>query len=122
MADLLHTERYLKMTPLDKFTEEDWQLIKQKGFSDRQIAFATRKTEAEIRAQRQRSGVVPVYKTVDTCAAEFEAYTPYHYSTYEQETEVRPTDKPKVVILGVALTASARELSSTTAVVTPPLP
>ncbi|MEN9264331.1 MAG: carbamoyl-phosphate synthase large subunit, partial [Gloeomargarita sp. GMQP_bins_44] len=100
MADLLHTERYLKMTPLDKFTEEDWQLIKQKGFSDRQIAFATRKTEAEIRAQRQRSGVVPVYKTVDTCAAEFEAYTPYHYSTYEQETEVRPTDKPKVVILG----------------------
>ncbi|MCS7031143.1 MAG: carbamoyl-phosphate synthase large subunit [Gloeomargarita sp. SKYG116] len=100
MEDLLNTERYMKITPFEKITPEDWRLIKQKGFSDRQIAFATRKTEAEIRAHRHRIGLLPVYKTVDTCAAEFEAYTPYHYSTYEQETEVRPTDKPKVVILG----------------------
>ena len=100
LADLLRVERYMKVTPFEQITVEDWWEIKRKGFSDRQIAFATRKTEAEIRAHRQRIGVLPVYKTVDTCAAEFAADTPYHYSTYEQETEVRPTDKPKVVILG----------------------
>jgi carbamoyl-phosphate synthase large subunit len=100
LADLLRVERYMKITPFEQITVEDWWEIKRKGFSDRQIAFATRKTEAEIRAHRQRIGVLPVYKTVDTCAAEFAADTPYHYSTYEQETEVRPTDKPKVVILG----------------------
>ncbi len=100
LADLLRVERYMKITPFEQITVEDWWEIKRKGFSDRQIAFATRKTEAEIRAHRRRIGVLPVYKTVDTCAAEFAADTPYHYSTYEQETEVRPTDKPKVVILG----------------------
>ncbi len=100
LADLLRVECYMKITPFEQISAEDWYLIKQKGFSDRQIAFATRKTEAEIRAHRQKLGIVPVYKTVDTCAAEFEAYTPYHYSTYEQESEIRPTDKPKVVILG----------------------
>jgi len=100
LADLLRVERYMKITPFEQITVEDWWEIKRKGFSDRQIAFATRKTEAEIRAHRHRIGVLPVYKTVDTCAAEFAADTPYHYSTYEQETEVRPTDKPKVVILG----------------------
>jgi len=100
LADLLRVECYMKITPFEQISAEDWYLIKQKGFSDRQIAFATRKTEAEIRAHRQKLGIIPVYKTVDTCAAEFEAYTPYHYSTYEQESEIRPTDKPKVVILG----------------------
>ncbi|APB35253.1 carbamoyl phosphate synthase large subunit [Gloeomargarita lithophora Alchichica-D10] len=100
LEDLLRVERYLKITPFDQISVADWWLIKQKGFSDRQIAFATRKTEAEIRAYRQQIEVMPVYKTVDTCAAEFEADTPYHYSTYEQETEIRPIDKPKVVILG----------------------
>ncbi|WP_448380590.1 carbamoyl-phosphate synthase large subunit [Gloeomargarita sp.] len=100
LADLLRVERYMKITPFEQITVEDWWEIKRKGFSDRQIAFATRKTEAEIRAHRQRIGVLPVYKTVDTCAAEFAADTPYHYSTYEQETEIRPTDKPKVMILG----------------------
>lgn len=100
LADLLRVECYMKITPFEQISAEDWYLIKQKGFSDRQIAFATRKTEAEIRAHRQKLGIIPVYKTVDTCAAEFEAYTPYHYSTYEQESEIRLTDKPKVVILG----------------------
>ncbi len=100
LADLLRVECYMKITAFEKISVEDWYLIKQKGFSDRQIAFATRKTEAEIRIHRQQLGIIPVYKTVDTCAAEFEADTPYHYSTYEQESEIRPTDKPKVVILG----------------------
>ena len=56
--------------------------------------------EAVVRSWREAAGVRPVYKTVDTCAAEFEASTPYHYSTYEDETEVRPSSRPKAVILG----------------------
>ncbi len=61
---------------------------------------STPMTELEVRALRKKAKATPVYKTVDTCAAEFEAHTPYHYSTYEWEDEVVPTDKPKVVILG----------------------
>ena len=77
-----------------------------------------------MRALRSRLGIHPVYKTVDTCAAEFEAKTPYHYSSYEldpaAETEVAPqTEKPKVLILGSGPTGSARASSSTTAVCTP---
>jgi len=74
--------------------------VKRDGYSDRQIAFATKTTEDEVRAYRKELGVTPVYKTVDTCAAEFEAFTPYYYSTYEEETEVIPASKPKVMILG----------------------
>ncbi len=70
------------------------------GFSDRQLAHIFKSTEAEVRRLREEWGITPVYKTVDTCAAEFEAFTPYHYSTYEEETEVRPCDKEKIVILG----------------------
>lgn len=70
------------------------------GISDSRIATLKRSTELTVRKARIVAGCRPVYKTVDTCAAEFEAYTPYHYSTYELEDEVRPTDKPKVVILG----------------------
>jgi carbamoyl-phosphate synthase large subunit len=70
------------------------------GFSDRQIAHLTGSREAQVRARRQSLGVIPTYKTVDTCAAEFEAATPYQYSTYESESEIFPTTKPKVMILG----------------------
>jgi carbamoyl-phosphate synthase large subunit len=70
------------------------------GFSDRQIAFLTRSTEQAVRLFRKSLGVIPVYKTVDTCAAEFEALTPYQYSTYELESEIFPSEKPKVMILG----------------------
>ncbi|MFW6264097.1 MAG: carbamoyl-phosphate synthase large subunit, partial [Cyanobacteriota bacterium] len=66
-----------------------------------QIAFATKTSEDEVRVYRKELGVVPVYKVVDTCAAEFEAYTPYYYSTYERgESEITPSDKRKVMILG----------------------
>lgn len=79
------------MHPLHQITAEQMRFVKQHGFSDRQIAFATKTTEEEVRAYRQSLGVVPVYKCVDTCAAEFEAYTPYYYSTYETgETENPP--------------------------------
>jgi carbamoyl-phosphate synthase large subunit len=73
---------------------------KQAGFSDRRLADLWGAREAEVRALRERAGVHPVYKRVDTCAAEFEAHTPYLYSTYEQECEARPGDRRKVMILG----------------------
>ncbi|MFE9657069.1 carbamoyl-phosphate synthase large subunit [Micromonospora sp. NPDC006431] len=75
---------------------------KRAGLSDRQLAALRPELAGEdgVRALRHRLGVRPVYKTVDTCAAEFEATTPYHYSTYDQETEVAPSDRPKVIILG----------------------
>ncbi len=73
---------------------------KQHGFSDRQLAYLWKQSEAEIRELRIGLGVVPVFKTVDTCAAEFQAFTPYHYSTYEVENESIRSDRKKVVILG----------------------
>src|SRR3954462_7819117 len=74
---------------------------KSLGFSYRQIAHLTGRTEDEIRAERKKLGLVPSYRLVDTCAAEFEAYTPYYYSTYDRgDDEVRPSDKKKVMILG----------------------
>ncbi len=73
---------------------------KQTGFSDRQLAVLRSSREEEIRALRKRLGVVPVYKTVDTCGAEFFAQTPYHYSTYDQENESIRSNRKKVIILG----------------------
>ncbi|MDO8310238.1 MAG: carbamoyl-phosphate synthase large subunit [Actinomycetota bacterium] len=73
---------------------------KRHGFSDRQLASLRGLAEAEIRGLRHALGVRPVYKTVDTCAAEFAALTPYHYSTYDEETEVVPSARDKVIILG----------------------
>jgi carbamoyl-phosphate synthase large subunit len=73
---------------------------KQFGFSDRQIAYLTDQTEADVREQRIRQGVLPTYRLVDTCAAEFEAYTPYYYSTYGDENETRDGTRPKIMILG----------------------
>ena len=79
-----------------------WNLRKAKklGFSDRQIAILTKSTEPEIRAARTAAGLLPTYRLVDTCAAEFEAYTPYYYSTYGDEDETRSSEKKKVMILG----------------------
>jgi carbamoyl-phosphate synthase large subunit len=73
---------------------------KKLGFSDRQLSMANGKSEAEIRADRKAAGVVPTYRLVDTCAAEFEAFTPYYYSTYGTENEMRRTERPKIMILG----------------------
>jgi carbamoyl-phosphate synthase large subunit len=76
------------------------RIAKRMGFSDRRIAELTGRTEAEVRAARLAAGIRPTFKMVDTCAAEFVAYTPYLYSTYEEEDEAPPTPTPKVVILG----------------------
>ncbi|MBF2085909.1 carbamoyl-phosphate synthase large subunit [Thermoleptolyngbya sp. C42_A2020_037] len=117
LAELLETEKFLKRTPLLQITQPQMLAIKQQGFSDRQIAFATKTSEDEVRAFRKSLGIVPVYKTVDTCAAEFEALTPYYYSAYETpvevvngdagseqaaatESEVLPSTRRKVMILG----------------------
>lgn len=112
--ELLETEKFLKRTPLQNLTAEQMLAVKQQGFSDRQIAYATKTSEDEVRAYRKSLGIIPVYKTVDTCAAEFEALTPYYYSAYESavislsdgqettatESEVLVSDRPKVMILG----------------------
>jgi carbamoyl-phosphate synthase large subunit len=101
MQELVETEKFLKRTPLNEITKEMMCFIKQQGFSDRQIAFATKTSEDEVRSYRKQLGITPVYKLVDTCAAEFEAMTPYYYSTYEEgESEIKVSDKPKVTILG----------------------
>ena len=73
---------------------------KQLGFSDRQLARLTKSTEADLRSDRIRQGILPTYRLVDTCAAEFEAYTPYYYSTYGEENETRDGERKKIMILG----------------------
>jgi carbamoyl-phosphate synthase large subunit len=77
-----------------------WRRAKRLGFSDAQLAYLWDTDEDDVRAARLAAGVRPTYKTVDTCGAEFDASTPYHYSTWEDEDEVRPGDKPRVMILG----------------------
>ncbi|MDB4437512.1 carbamoyl-phosphate synthase large subunit, partial [bacterium] len=78
----------------------DLRRAKKLGFSDVQIAHAKGTTQDEVRAERKAAGIIPTYRLVDTCAAEFEAATPYYYSTYGDENEARETDKKKIVILG----------------------
>ena len=87
------------MNPVD-LSSRQWRRAKQMGFSDGQLAHLWGSDELSVRAMREAAGVIPTYKTVDTCAAEFAAETPYHYSTYEDENEVRSSDRPRVVILG----------------------
>jgi len=83
-----------------ELTPQLLRLAKRHGFSDTQLASLRGMPEAVVRGVRHALGVRPVYKTVDTCAAEFAAQTPYHYSSYDEETEVRPREKPAVLILG----------------------
>ncbi len=100
MREIVDMELATKGRTLSTIDAIEMREIKQFGFSDRQIAYLTSTTEDEVRQYRKQIGVTPVYKTVDTCAAEFEALTPYHYSTYEDESEVLPSTKRKVMILG----------------------
>ena len=101
MARITETEGALVAAgSLGALDADTMRAAKRTGFSDDQIARAVEATEIDVRARRIALGIVPTYKTVDTCAAEFEAYTPYHYSTYEEEDEVASSDRPKVLILG----------------------
>ncbi len=83
-----------------EMTRRDWRRAKRLGFADAQLGHLWGVDEMDVRAAREATGVIPTYKTVDTCSAEFAAETPYHYSTYEDETEVRPSNRKKVIILG----------------------
>ncbi|MCX7868300.1 MAG: carbamoyl phosphate synthase large subunit, partial [Limisphaera sp.] len=89
-----------KGLPLVEIPQDIFKKAKSYGFSDRQLAYVWGSTEDEVRKERERRNLFPVYKLVDTCAAEFEAYTPYYYSTYEVENEAKISTKRKVVILG----------------------
>ena len=86
--------------PLMQLSGTSLRRAKELGFSDRRLANLLGATEREVRQRRLELGIRPTYKTVDTCAAEFEAHTPYLYSTYEQECEANPTGRKKVMILG----------------------
>src|SRR6266853_1891498 len=85
----------LENIPLDLL-----RAFKEAALSDRRLAYLTKRTEDEVRAYRKSLGLIAVYKRVDTCGAEFESYTPYLYSTYEEEDEAQPTDRRKIMILG----------------------
>lgn len=93
-------ERAINGKGLKDLSPDSLREIKSYGFSDRQLSVIFESTEEEVRSIRFQKGIEPVYKLVDTCAAEFEAYTPYYYSTYEKVNEIRASNKRKVMILG----------------------
>ena len=96
IEDILESEKELG-TDLDQI---DFRRAKRLGYSDHQLAVLTNSSPDDVRAKRKEAGITPTYRLVDTCAAEFEAYTPYYYSTYGIENEARGGDKKKVMILG----------------------
>jgi carbamoyl-phosphate synthase large subunit len=100
MLIIVDERHALDGTPLKDVTRSQMRRAKRLGFADAQIAYLLKSDELSVRAHRESLGVIPTYKTVDTCSAEFAAQTPYHYSTYEDENEVRPSDRPRVIILG----------------------
>ena len=94
-----HTEQH-GAAALSKITAQELRTLKQKGFSDRRLAKLLKTDEKAVRAARHAQNVRPVYKRVDTCAAEFSTDTAYMYSTYDEECEAEPTDKKKIMVLG----------------------
>ncbi|MBI4462033.1 MAG: carbamoyl-phosphate synthase large subunit, partial [Acidobacteria bacterium] len=100
IAEIVAREKQLAESSLDALGTETLREAKRLGFSDEQLACLWNTTAEAVRARRIEQGVEAVFKRVDTCAAEFESFTPYLYSTYEEEDEVEPTAKPKVMILG----------------------
>ena len=100
IQDLVLRENALKSRTLDSLTKDDLFQLKRRGFSDRRLAKLLGTDQHAVRAYRHALQVRPVYKRVDTCAAEFSTSTAYMYSSYEQECEARPTDKKKIMVLG----------------------
>jgi carbamoyl-phosphate synthase large subunit len=100
LAQLVELHDEIRDAPYAPLAEPLLRRAKRMGCSDRQIAAIRGVTEQQVREHRYALGVRPVFKTVDTCAAEFAAQTPYHYSSYDEETEVAPSDRRKVLILG----------------------
>jgi carbamoyl-phosphate synthase large subunit len=100
IAQLVDFEKGFKNTSLRNLDREMLTEAKRNGYSDIQLAHLCRCREIDIRNLRKKMGIATTFKTVDTCAAEFEAYTSYYYSTYESEDEILPTEREKIVILG----------------------
>ncbi len=100
IKEIVDTELALDLRQLAGLTPEELRGLKRMGFSDRRLAHLLKVGEAEVRARRHAQGIRPVYKRVDTCAAEFATKTAYMYSTYEEECEAAPTDRKKVIVLG----------------------
>jgi carbamoyl-phosphate synthase large subunit len=100
IKQLVDYEKSFTGCRIDEVTADRLLEAKRMGYSDVQLSHLCGCTEDTVRSLRRKLKIAPVYKTVDTCAAEFEAYTPYYYSTYETENEIRPTDKKKIAILG----------------------
>ena len=100
MSIITEEQHELENCGLDDMSARDFKRAKRLGFADAQLAWLWGTDETTVRDARERLGVMPTYKTVDTCSAEFAAETPYHYSTYEDESEVRDSDRKKVIILG----------------------
>ena len=100
IEEIVATERALGGRALPSLSSEEMRFLKAKGFSDRRLAKLLGADEAAVRLRRHEQGIRPVYKRVDTCAAEFATQTAYMYSTYEEECEAEPTERKKIMVLG----------------------
>ncbi|HYP52326.1 MAG TPA: carbamoyl-phosphate synthase large subunit, partial [Pyrinomonadaceae bacterium] len=100
LRDVMLIQEEIEGKKLEEISTDELREFKEVGLSDRRLAYLTARTEDEVRAYRKGLGIVPVFKRVDTCGAEFESFTPYLYSTYETEDESEPTANRKIMILG----------------------
>ncbi|MED5412170.1 MAG: carbamoyl-phosphate synthase large subunit [Pseudomonadota bacterium] len=100
IEDIINCEKEISRLTLDKFDHDYFLFLKRKGFSDKRISQLLGTTELEVQQARQAMGVRPVFKRVDTCAAEFVSSTAYMYSTYEEECESQPSERQKIMVLG----------------------
>jgi len=100
IKEIVDTELKLETRTLADLSRDDLLGVKRMGFSDRRLAYLLKSSETDVRSRRHAQGLRPVYKRVDTCAAEFSTRTAYMYSTYEDECEAEPTDRKKVIVLG----------------------
>jgi carbamoyl-phosphate synthase large subunit len=100
LVEVMDLQDEIEGSSLSELSPKTLQKAKEFALSDRRIAFLTKSTEKETREHRKSLGIVPVYKRVDTCGAEFESHTPYLYSTFEEECEAEPTGRRKIMILG----------------------
>mgnify|MGYP000944507434 FL=1 len=100
IKELIDIEKRVAQVKLEDITKEEMLFLKKKGFSDKRLASVLGVKEADVRRRRHALDVHPVYKRVDTCAAEFETRTAYMYSTYQDECEAMPTDRRKIMVLG----------------------
>ncbi|HET7285993.1 MAG TPA: carbamoyl-phosphate synthase large subunit, partial [Pyrinomonadaceae bacterium] len=100
LKQVMDIQKDVEGRKLEDISIDEFRAFKEVALSDRRLAYLTERSEDEVREYRKSLGLIPVYKRVDTCGAEFESHTPYLYSTYETEDEAAPTDRRKIMILG----------------------